>query len=162
VKEMNMAKRVSINGRQFQLPASDETVERAVIGAIAAKKSYDQAADTFNGFKALLVEIAQERRGTLNTVSLDGVPGGTRAKVRFTQSVSYDAADLEAARELLGDEAFFALFSEVHGYKALKALQRFLREPGNQAAKNAITKATRVTDAAPKLTFEEGEADGKA
>jgi hypothetical protein len=158
-KKENAMSRICVDGKAFTLPASDLTIARAVAEAYAAKERLDQAADTFNQYKALLIQIAQERRGKLNTVTL-GIPTALVAKVRFTQSIRFDAATLESAREILGDEAFFKIFSEVHDYKPKKALQAFLKDTGNVAAKNAIQKSTTVTDSAPKVTFEEGGADG--
>jgi len=148
-------KQITVAGRVYRMGAQEIEIERLVRRAHEAKDALDEAREEFAALRDDLIAAASGRRGKSNTVSLGRID--LVAKVRFTQSVSFDASGLADVRALLGDDAFSRIFSRRQTFTAKKALERFLHEPGNVAAKNAIHKAMKVTDASPKLTFDEIE-----
>jgi len=148
-------KQITVAGRVYRMQAEEIVIERLVREAHAAKQRLLTATVEFNALRDELVELASGRRGPSNTVSLGRID--LVAKVRFTQSVSFDADALNPARELLGDEAFSRLFAERRGYTARKPLDLFLKVPGNVVVKNLIQKAMTVRDSAPKVEFDQIE-----
>lgn len=134
------------------------SVEQLVHRAWKLKAEIDVLEATFKDVRKALVDEAKERRGKENTVTLDGPDFlHVKAKVRFTQSVSFDSRALFAALEILKARRFAKLFSQTTIYRALPALEKFLKTKGNVGARRAIAAATTVTDNTPKVTFEEAE-----
>lgn len=144
---------ITVDGRTYVLPKEEAEVERVVRRAHEAREKLDAASDEFKAVRDELIELAREWRGKSNTVALGRID--LVAKVRFTQSVGFDSTALLDARAILGEKEFSRLFSTRTVFTARKALELFLKESGNVAAKNAIQKATTVTEAAPKVSFEQ-------
>ena len=129
------------------------SVESLVEQAWKLKGDIDIAEIRLKEVKKKLVEIAREKRGKENTVRIDG--RDVAAVIRFGQTTSYDSRRLLDVLMILKNRRFSKLFSTATVYRALPGLKKFLEAKGNVAAKRAIAEAMKVTDNAPKLTFEE-------